>query len=136
MINWKLILLLALPGLLMSFLTLFVPSVKVDLLLWMVVFIVSGVLLGRYSERKYFVHGLLTGCLNALCVACVHVFFYAVYARYHKDVIVFTEHDPATLNPHAALFIIELIKGLFSALMAGAFAAVIGNGIASGRGKI
>src|SRR5689334_19124540 len=85
--NWKLILLLSLAGVAMALESVFLPSSRVESLIWPVVFIVYAFVIARRAPGLYFLHGFLVGFTNWVWVAAAHVVLRDAYVATHAKEI-------------------------------------------------
>ena len=127
--NWKVIFSLSVFGLLMSFVTLYHIPVKLEQLIWVPVFLISGYFIARYCEGKYFLTGFIVSAINCILGSVVHILLYGKYLSHHPEFVALISKLPQGLSPYAALVIIDLAKGLFLAMIAGIFAFIMARGI-------
>ena len=83
--NFRLIALLSLFGLVMSVATVFVIPPNVEPALWLVIFIVCAGVLARQAPSKAPLHGLLVSMLNSLYITTAHIIFAETYIAGHAD---------------------------------------------------
>ena len=119
---------LSIAGAGMGFITLYVSVLKVEQVLWLIVFILSSFVIQRYAERRYFLHGFVIGIVDYTVAAIVHIICFKTYGAHHKEILLFTDQNRA-LDPRVWLLLIELARGLFVSAAAGGFAFVIGRGM-------
>jgi hypothetical protein len=60
-LNWKSIFLLSLFGLAMTFATVIWIPVKIEPLFGLIIFVICGYLIVKFSAGKYFLHGFMDG---------------------------------------------------------------------------
>ena len=73
--NWKLILLLPLVGLILGVASLFGLSGAIGFLVWLVAAAVIAGVIGKMAGKRYFLHGLLTGLITGALPAILQVIF-------------------------------------------------------------
>jgi hypothetical protein len=83
---WRLILRLALVGVLMGILSLFGLTGKIEWLYWVVFGLFTAYAIGRIVPEKPFQHGLVTGCFW-ITSTLIKVIFYDTYIRFNPDFV-------------------------------------------------
>ena len=84
--NWKLILLLPLIGLILGVMELFGLGGAIGLILGLVAVLVIALLIGKFAPRRYFLHGLLTGLLTGAIPPILRVIFSGMYIENNPEV--------------------------------------------------
>lgn len=122
--RWKTILLLSLSGLITGFLTVFYVPVRFEAAIGMPLYMVCGWVIGRYVEKRHFLHGFITGVLSSAIITALRAIyattFFAANPREAELFAKMSRESGATMvqamelmSPFAALFT-GLIVGLFA----------------------
>jgi uncharacterized membrane protein len=122
--NWKLILLLSVFGVVMGVISLFGWTQGIEPLLWLAIFILYAWWIARNCERLYFLHGLLVSVLNGIWISIIHAAFYSLYVKNNPQVVGAFKSLPPTLDPRVLMLIIGPIVGAITGLVAGLFAYI------------
>jgi hypothetical protein len=121
--NWKLIALLSLTGVLTGILTLYMLPARYEAVLSTPVFLLCAYLLARYAEVAYFIHGVLVGFFHTVCHAAIHIGWSAVYFEHHtKEAAQFvrmSEESGATVVQ--AMMLMGMFSAVVAALVMGLF---------------
>jgi hypothetical protein len=83
--NWKLILSLALINVLLGLLTIFGLLGSTATWIGLLILAVMAVVLGRFAEKKYFMHGFLTGVIGSLVAAVLQFALYDTYVANNPE---------------------------------------------------
>jgi hypothetical protein len=121
--NWKLILLLSMFGLVMAFATVFVISSTVEPFCWLAIFVVCAYLIARRAPASYFLHGLLVGILNGVWVTSAHVLLFDQYMVRHTREAEMMAGMP--LAPKAMMLVTGPIVGVVSGIVLGILALIV-----------
>lgn len=128
--NWRLLSLLSIVGgAAIGFITLLHFHAVIEQLFWLIDYLICGYFIFRYSNEKYFQHGVLSGILQCITVLVIHLLFYNIFIAHHLDIAKVNSKLENGLSPYLALTIIELTKGIFSSLFFGIFAYIMGKGL-------
>jgi hypothetical protein len=122
--RWKIILLLSLSGLITGFLTVFYVPVRFEAAVGMPLYMLCGWLIGRYVEKRHFLHGFITGVISSAIITAVRAtyattFFAAnpkeaeLFAKMSRESGASMVQSMELMSPVAALFA-GLILGLFA----------------------
>lgn len=120
-INWKLIFLLSLFGLVMAFATVFVISEKIEPLFWLVIFALCAYIIVKNCNGRYFLHGFLLSIANSIWITAVHVAFFQTYMHNHPDMANMNGNMP---HPRWIMLISGPFVGAVFGLVQGLFAYV------------
>ena len=115
--NWKLVLVLALSGVLTGALTLFYIPARFEAIITTPLFIAMAYLIGRYAQVAYFLHGALLGVVHTFIVTAIHIFWVGVYFEHHtKEAAQF-----AKMSAESGATVVQamMLMGLFSSVIAG-----------------
>jgi small basic protein len=83
--NWKLIVLLSMFGLVMGVATVFVIPPSIEPLCWLAIFAVCAVILARKAITKFFLHGLCVSLANSVWITAAHIAFFDSYMAAHPQ---------------------------------------------------
>ena len=121
--NWKQILILSSLGLLMSFVTVYWVSAKVEPFLWLIVFFYSAYRLVSNIEKRSFLHGFYLGLINCVWMTVIHIALSGTYLSNHpKEAAQFLKlqsQTGATITTWVLLT--NITAGILSALVLGLF---------------
>jgi hypothetical protein len=120
--NWTLVLLLSLFGLVMAFATVFVIPSNVEPLFWLVIFIVCAYLIARRAPGRFFLHGLMVGIVNSLWITSAHVALFDTYVANHPQEARMLTKMP--LAPKLMMTVTGPIVGVISGVILGLFALI------------
>ncbi len=127
--KWLLVLLLSLSGIAVGYLTLLHVTLRMEQLIWLLVFLGSGFAVALFTEEKQFAHGFVIGLFACLLGLAVHLLFYAKYLSNHPEIVLLNAKLEPGFDPRKALVILEMTKSFFYALSGGIFAVVITAGV-------
>lgn len=115
--NWKLIGLLSLTGVLMGVVTVYYIPTKYESLLGTPVYLLCAYVLARYAEGRFFAHGFLIGVINTAIVTLFHILMQGVYLAHHApDAAKFAKIHAES---GATVTQVMLMLGFFAALLSG-----------------
>ena len=120
--NWTLVLLLSLFGLVMAFATVFVIPSTVEPLFWLVIFIVCAYIIARRAPGRYFLHGLMVSIVNSVWITAAHVALFDRYVGNHPQEAEMMTKMP--LAPKVMMVVTGPIVGVVSGLILGLFAVI------------
>jgi hypothetical protein len=81
--NWKLILLLSIFGLVMGMATVFFIPSNVEPAVWLPIFVVCALLIARGTSTNVFQHGVYLGMANSVWITAAHLLFFNQYIATH-----------------------------------------------------
>ncbi|MBK8847306.1 MAG: hypothetical protein IPO27_12480 [Bacteroidetes bacterium] len=118
--NWKLIILLSSPGVIMGLLSVLGYTHKIEIYLWICFAIATALILARNTVDRLFVHalliGIIWGLLNAICQKLFFDMYFKNNAQLHQAFSKSTWVPPHML-PLVSGPVIGLIAGLVLAAM-------------------
>ena len=85
--NWKLIFALSLFGIAMALLDTFTNIGKIEPLLWLIIFIVYGIIIVRNAPGNYFLHAFLVSVINGVWIGIIHAAFSNTYMANNPDMV-------------------------------------------------
>ncbi len=127
--KWLLVLLLSLSGIAVGYFTLLHISLRMEQLLWLLVFLTNGFIISRFAEEKHFANGFMVGWLACIISMVVHLLFYSRYLSNHPEIVLVNSKLEPGFDPRKAFVIIELTKSFFYSLSGGIFAMMINAGV-------
>jgi hypothetical protein len=119
--NWKLIFTLSLFGSAMALGTVFFIPPKVELFLWLPIFIICAVIIAKVAPGKYFLHGFFTSLVNCVWVTSAHVIFFSTYIVSHMDELKMFESMPWHDHPRRLMLLMGPLFGIGFGLILGLF---------------
>lgn len=119
--NWKLIFLLSIFGLVMGFLTISLVPSTIEPFFWLVIFIISSYIIAKYASDRYFLHGFLVSVLNSIWLTLAHVAFFYTYIASHPEYMRMVEGLPPALSvhPRRLMFLTGPMSGAIFGLLLG-----------------
>jgi hypothetical protein len=125
--NWKLIFLLSLFGLVMGIATVFwIPS-SIEPFFWLVIFVVCAYYVGKKASGKFFWHGFLISLVNCVWITSAHIIFVSTYLANHLQEAAMMAKMPAPDSPRLMMLLTGPVVGVISGLVLGLFAFVAGK---------
>ncbi len=122
--KWKLVFLLSVFGLAMAFGTISLVHVKLELVCWLVIFIISAYLIAKNCINRYFVHGFLVGLLNCVWFTAIHVFYFHTYMAHHVRMAKKIADMTISNHPLRMMAIMGIGFGIVLALILGLLAFI------------
>ena len=122
--NWKLLLLLSLFGLIMAGATVSLIPEKTEPIFWIIIFIVCAYIIAKKCIGKYFLNGFVLSLLNSVWITAIHIIYCSAYLRNHTDMSPANMHMPASMWTHPRELMLIMgpifgaIFGLFQGLLA------------------
>lgn len=123
--NYRLLLLLAIPGLLIALSRIFWISSSDESLYWIGLFIATPFAIARYCREKFFYHGFILGIAYSLLVLAFQLYFYDDFIILHaqdatvvKETEEFSEPFMAD-SPKVNLLIMIPLFGILKGLLLG-----------------
>jgi hypothetical protein len=83
--NWNLIFRLSLFGLAMAIGTVFVIPGKVELAVWLPIFLICAYVIALRAPGKYFLHGFCVSLANCVWITGTHMLFSGPYLARHAE---------------------------------------------------
>src|SRR5439155_7513923 len=115
--NWKLILMLSLFGLLMGVATVSLIPSTIEPFCWLVIFLISSYAIAKYAPGKYFLHGFLVSIVNSVWITAAHIAMFYTYIANHPEYLQATNGLPPTLAGHPRRMMVPI--GIISAILFG-----------------
>jgi hypothetical protein len=119
--NWKLIFLLSLAGLAMSYLTVSILNMNMENIAWGVIILFYGYMVARYCNEKYFLNGFMISIVNCVWVTGVHLLFFNEYIANHAEMVKNMDlfHMNAT-QPKISMLLTGPVVGIVFGIVVGA----------------
>lgn len=133
--NWKLIFLLSLFGLMMGLITVwFIPS-TIEPIFWLGVFLISAYQIARHAGGRFFLHGFLVSVANGIWVTIAHASLFYAYVATHPEYLQMNEGLPPALaaHPRRMMLLIGPLTGVFLGLVLGLLAWIASRVVKSSR---
>jgi len=125
--NWKLILLLSIFGLFMAIATVFFIPTKIEPAFWLVIFIVCAILIAKYGNGRFFLHGFLVSMANCVWITGFHILFIHQYMSVHPEMAQMNASMPLAGHPRLMMLITGPVFGVVSGLILGLFSYIASN---------
>lgn len=122
--NWKLIFMLSLFGLAMSFSTVFWISFPVELVLWFIIFVFCAYAIVTECPDRYFLHGFLVNMVNAIWMTTVRVVLYQSYLANHPQEAMLIRRLYTPDSPRLVMLVLGLPVGAMFGVVLGVFAII------------
>ncbi len=124
--NWRIILQLSSFGFIMALGTVWLIPEKIEFVFWLFILAVSGLVIGKACEGKYFLHGLWVGLVNSFWVTLFHILFTRTYLANHPEAAAASAKMPRILaiHPRLAMAIIGPIIGVITGSILGLIALI------------
>jgi hypothetical protein len=124
--NWKLLVLLSLLSVAMSFITVFhLFDSSVEQVVWLLILIFCAVVIARNAPGKLFMHGFLLCLINAVWQIIVHVALFDTFIAHNADSVEKFKSIP--LDPHTLMFVFSIFTGIVSGVLTGLLAMLAGK---------
>jgi hypothetical protein len=118
--NWKLIFLLSMFGLVMGIATVFLIPSKIEPAFWLAIFIVCAYYISKKTEKP-FSHGLLLGLANSVWITASHMLFFNQYIANHPREAAMMSSMPLPDSPRVMMALAGPVVGLASGVVIGLF---------------
>jgi Mn2+/Fe2+ NRAMP family transporter len=126
-VDWKLIFHLSLFGLAMAIATVFVIPCNIEPAFWLVIFLLCAFLIARRRPNRHFLHGLLVGIVNSVCVSTAHIVFFSQYIANHSREAAMMSSMPLPNSPRLMMACAGPIVAIISGAIIGLFAYAAGK---------
>src|SRR5262245_3120919 len=117
--NWKLVFLLSLFGLVMGVATVFVIPANIEPVFWLVIFVVCAAIIAWNCTQKHFSLDLFLSLLNSVWIPAAHVALFETYLAGHPREAGFAAQMG---SPRLMMLATGPVVGLVSGLVLGLFA--------------
>jgi lysylphosphatidylglycerol synthetase-like protein (DUF2156 family) len=125
--NWKIVLLLSLFGVVVGFAGVYGLSGPGELVLWIIVFLIYAIVIGKRLESDFFVHALMATILAGLWVGVIHAAFLGTYVAHNAELRAGRSMMPKSSHPRLMMVMVGPFIGAVTGVVAGLMAAVAGK---------
>lgn len=122
--NFKLIFLLSLFGLVMAIATVFWIPTKIEPYFWLAIFIFSAYVIAKKAPGKFFIHGFLVSLMNCIWITGIHVTLYDQYLAFHPEDVKRMAELNTSMSPRMLMLVTGPIIGIITGLILGLFSFV------------
>jgi hypothetical protein len=123
-LDFKLIVLLSLPGLFMAFATVFFIPSKIEPAFWLPIFIFCAVVIARAGVPKPFLHGFLVSLVNCVWITTAHILLVDTYLANHAEEAAMLKTMPSPDSPRLMMAMTGPVVGIASGLVLGLFSFI------------
>jgi len=117
--NWTLVALLAIPGLMMGLLSVKGHTRGIEPYLWLVLALFATIVIARTAAERYFLHGLSVGIAWGLLNGIVATALFPIYAQNNPEVMQQMQSGGSKLAPQAIFLLTAPLIGLATGLVIG-----------------
>ena len=126
-INWKFIVQLSMPGLVMAFATISLVSSSAEPFVWILIFLWAGYMVAKNTGGKHFLYGFFVSILNSVWVTGVHIAFAGVYLDHHPQEAAMMSAISASGSPWFTMLTTGMMIGGVSGIILGFVALIAGK---------
>lgn len=124
--NWKIILLLTLLGVLMAILSLFgMLKTNYFVIYWIVLALVSGFVIGKKAGSSYFMHGVVSGLFIGIVFTLIQSVFFDTYLMNNPNSLDGFKNITTSLQPQYVLLFSGPFIGIAFGIVAGLIAMMV-----------
>ncbi len=123
-IDFKLIFMLSLFGMVMGVGTVFVIPSKIEPLCWLAIFALCAFVIAKRARGKPFLHGFLLSLANCVWITGAHVLLADAYVARHPEEAAMLAKMPLPTHPRVMMLLTGPVVGVVSGLVMGLFAFV------------
>lgn len=121
-LNWQLIILLSMIGIMMGFATVYwIPS-GIELVIWFVLFDFCAYIIIKRSSGRYFLHGFLVGIFYSAWVTVIQIAFLTRYLASHPEEAAIMSTMPISDSPRLLMLLTGIVVGATTGFILGIFA--------------
>jgi hypothetical protein len=117
--NWRLIFMTSLLGLVMAVATISWIPENVELPFWIVLLLVSAWVVARYASGNYFWTGFLISIVNSVWITAAHVLFYSTYIVNHPMMADMGAKMPLHNHPRIGMIVTGPVVGIIFGIVLG-----------------
>ena len=123
--NWRLIFMLSLLGLVMGVATVyFIPS-NIEPLFWLACWIFWAYMIATRAGGRYFLHGIATGVASTVWIIAAHVALFQSYVTNHPQEMAAMQTMWLPTHPRQAMTLNSIIIGVVAGAIVGLLAMLI-----------
>jgi len=123
-LDFKLILMLSLFGLVMAVATVFVVPPKLEPVLWLPIFVACAILVARAGVPRPFLHGFLVSLVNCVWITSAHMALAGTYLANHPEEAEMLAKMPSPDSPRLMMLMVGPAFGIGFGLVLGLFAFI------------
>lgn len=123
--NWKLIFALSLFGMAIGLADTFGHIEKIVPVLWLIIFIIYGVIIVRNASGNYFLHAFLVSVINGVWIGIIHASFYDTYMTNSLNMADMERKVPMIGSARMTMVIFGPIIGALFGLISGLITWII-----------
>jgi len=123
-LNWRLIFLLSLFGLVMGIATVYWIPAGVELVIWFTIFDICAYLIVKRAQWKFFLHGFLLGLIDGVWITAIQILLVKPYLANHPEEAAMISTMPLADSPRLVMLITGVIVALTTAVTLGIFSSV------------
>jgi hypothetical protein len=120
----KLIFQLSFFGLFMAIARIFWFPWNIELLFWLLIFILCAIVIAKKCSGKFFYHGFLISLLISIWLTIGQLVFYNKYISGHQQELDLISKLPDTYSPRIAMIIVGPFFGVMIGIVLGVFCVV------------
>ena len=124
-LNWKLIFALSLFGIAMALADTFGHIGKIEPILWLIIFVIYGVIIVRNAPGNYFLHAFLVSVINGVWIGIIHASYHDTYMMNNPDMANMESKMPMFGSPQMTMIILGPIFGALFGLISGLITWII-----------
>ena len=125
--NWRLVLLLSIFGVVMAFAGVFFISGRTEALLWPVIFVIYAVIIVHALPGRYFIHAFAACVINGLWSGIIHAACMTTYLENHHVIREIYKTMPLADHRRIATVLGGIGLGLLMGIIAGLVAYAVGR---------
>ena len=119
--NYKFILPLLLFGVLMGFAAVKGLLANLELMYWLFIYLVCGLVLAKTCRQKYFLNGFVLGVCISIVASFIQILFFDEYLLNNSEINTELDKLPSSAEPKTFFLMISPIISLISGLVVGVF---------------
>jgi len=123
--NWKLIIAPSLFGIAVALADTFGNIEKMVPILWLIIFVIYGVIIVRNAPGNYFLHAFLVSVINGVWIGVIHASFHNTYMRNSPDMANMERKMPMIGSAPLTMVILGPIFGAVFGLVSGLITWII-----------
>jgi len=108
----------------MAFATISLIPSKIELLFWLLIFIICAFLIAKNCSEKYFFNGFLVSLVNCVWITSAHIIFFSTYIFHHSQEAAMILKMPMPDYPRLMMLFTGSLIGILSGLILGLFSFI------------
>jgi hypothetical protein len=122
--NWRLVFMLSLFGLVMSVATVFVIRANIEPVFWLVIFVYCAYMIARGGTGRFFLHGFMVSIFNCVWITAGHIIFLNSYLSTHPNEAAMMQNMPMPDSPALMMLMVGPVVGIISGIVLGLFSFI------------